>query len=102
MYWCGRKDSNLHALASASPSSWCVCQFRHFREVFPRTSYHRGWVVVVVGGLAGVAGAGVAGADDVGFGGGAAVPPTTELPPRWPMIDSASAPSMKSTAQTVV
>ena len=31
-YWCGRKDLNLHALASASPSSWCVCQFRHFRE----------------------------------------------------------------------
>src|SRR3954465_13192495 len=29
--WCGRKDSNLHALAGASPSSWCVCQFRHFR-----------------------------------------------------------------------
>ena len=30
--WCGRKDSNLHALAGASPSSWCVCQFRHFRK----------------------------------------------------------------------
>jgi hypothetical protein len=30
--WCGRGDSNPHALASASPSSWCVCQFRHFRE----------------------------------------------------------------------
>lgn len=29
--WCGRGDSNPHALASASPSSWCVCQFRHFR-----------------------------------------------------------------------
>ena len=28
---CGRGDSNPHALASASPSSWCVCQFRHFR-----------------------------------------------------------------------
>jgi hypothetical protein len=24
-------DSNHHALASASPSSWCVCQFRHDR-----------------------------------------------------------------------
>jgi hypothetical protein len=32
MFWCGRGDSNPHALASASPSSWCVCQFRHFRE----------------------------------------------------------------------
>src|SRR5579872_2460804 len=30
--WCGRGDSNPHALASASPSSWCVCQFRHFRK----------------------------------------------------------------------
>jgi hypothetical protein len=30
--WCGRGDSNPHALASASPSSWCVCQFRHFRR----------------------------------------------------------------------
>ena len=29
--WCGRGDSNPHALASVSPSSWCVCQFRHFR-----------------------------------------------------------------------
>ena len=32
MSWCGRGDSNPHALASASPSSWCVCQFRHFRN----------------------------------------------------------------------
>ena len=23
--------STPHALASVSPSSWCVCQFRHFR-----------------------------------------------------------------------
>ena len=30
--WCGRGDSNPHALASVSPSSWCVCQFRHFRK----------------------------------------------------------------------
>ena len=30
--WCERRDSNSHALASASPSSWCVCQFRHFRS----------------------------------------------------------------------
>ena len=25
-------DSNPHGIATASPSSWCVCQFRHFRE----------------------------------------------------------------------
>jgi hypothetical protein len=24
--WCGREDSNLHDLAIASPSSWCVCR----------------------------------------------------------------------------
>ena len=30
--WCERGDSNPHDLAIASPSSWCVCQFRHFRE----------------------------------------------------------------------
>jgi hypothetical protein len=30
--WCERGDSNPHVLANASPSSWCVCQFRHFRE----------------------------------------------------------------------
>jgi hypothetical protein len=30
--WCGRGDSNPHGIATASPSSWCVCQFRHFRE----------------------------------------------------------------------
>src|SRR5690606_1969558 len=29
--WCERGDSNPHDLAIASPSSWCVCQFRHFR-----------------------------------------------------------------------
>src|SRR5215475_15026737 len=31
--WCGRGDSNPHGIATASPSSWCVCQFRHFRAV---------------------------------------------------------------------
>ena len=36
--WCGRGDSNPHVLASASPSSWCVCQFRHFRVTCDRTS----------------------------------------------------------------
>ena len=30
--WCGGKDSNLHGIATASPSSWCVCQFRHHRK----------------------------------------------------------------------
>jgi hypothetical protein len=29
--WCGRGDSNPYGIATASPSSWCVCQFRHFR-----------------------------------------------------------------------
>src|SRR3984893_15154340 len=29
--WCGRGDSNPYDIAIASPSSWCVCQFRHFR-----------------------------------------------------------------------
>jgi hypothetical protein len=24
-------DSNHHGIATASPSSWCVCQFRHDR-----------------------------------------------------------------------
>src|SRR5213594_1404874 len=32
-WWCGRGDSNLHGIATASPSSWCVCQFRHYRTV---------------------------------------------------------------------
>jgi hypothetical protein len=26
-------DSNHHGIATASPSSWCVCQFRHDRAV---------------------------------------------------------------------
>ena len=30
--WCGRVDSNHHGIATASPSSWCVCQFRHDRN----------------------------------------------------------------------
>jgi hypothetical protein len=30
-FWCGRVDSNHHGIATASPSSWCVCQFRHDR-----------------------------------------------------------------------
>src|SRR5436190_14107634 len=55
---------------------------------------------------AGAVPAGPLGAGALGAGagaGGAAVPPTTELVvPRWPMIASASAPSMNSTANTVV
>jgi len=46
--------------------------------------------------------AGVAGAGAEAGGRGAAVPPTTELGPRWPMIARASAPSMKSTEHTAV
>ena len=33
-FWCGRGDSNPYGIATASPSSWCVCQFRHFRVRF--------------------------------------------------------------------
>ena len=29
--WCGSGDLNPDGIATASPSSWCVCQFRHFR-----------------------------------------------------------------------
>ena len=29
--WCGEEDSNFHGVAPASPSSWCVYQFRHRR-----------------------------------------------------------------------
>src|SRR6266567_1296267 len=37
--WCGGKDSNLHGIATASPSSWCVCQFRHHRIKLNRCFY---------------------------------------------------------------
>src|SRR5204863_5599914 len=37
--WCGREDSNLHGIATASPSSWCVCQFRHYRTVVWKPLY---------------------------------------------------------------
>ena len=30
--WCGSGDLNPDGIATASPSSWCVCQFRHFRK----------------------------------------------------------------------
>ena len=31
--WCGEGDLNPHEVALASPSSWCVCQFRHLRTL---------------------------------------------------------------------
>ncbi len=40
--WCAGEDSNLHALASASPSSWCVYQFRHLRLFFLFSSWRLG------------------------------------------------------------
>src|SRR5271170_367671 len=39
--WCGRVDSNHHGIATASPSSWCVCQFRHDRAKFSITRISR-------------------------------------------------------------
>src|ERR1700680_3715510 len=35
--WCGGVDSNHHGIATASPSSWCVCQFRHDRKTLETT-----------------------------------------------------------------
>jgi hypothetical protein len=57
-------------------------------------------VVYFVGAGAGVAGAGLVGAGTAGLaaGGGADVPLTTELPPRWPITESVNANSMNSTA----
>jgi hypothetical protein len=54
--WCGRVDSNHHGIATASPSSWCVCQFRHDRagceavceEDYRRLSLRRQYPRVVV------------------------------------------------------
>lgn len=34
--WCARMDLNHHVLAYASPSSWCVYQFRHSRVIWYR------------------------------------------------------------------
>src|SRR5687767_9194630 len=53
---------------------------------------------------AGVAGGCCAAGDEVGVCcvSGAARPPTTDPGPRWPMMPSASAPTMNSTAQMVV
>src|SRR5262245_25036865 len=111
--WCGRGDSNPHALASASPSSWCVCQFRHFRKERGLRKFYFGPVAPVApvagagavdDGAGVVAGAGVSGAfaGAPGTLGGGAEPLTIDPGPRCPMIASASAPSMNRTASTVV
>ena len=50
--WCGRGDSNPHTLASASPSSWCVCQFRHFRNEGESTTFY--FLTGAAGGVAAV------------------------------------------------
>jgi hypothetical protein len=39
--WCGRVDSNHHGIATASPSSWCVCQFRHDRPEKSAGKFYR-------------------------------------------------------------
>src|SRR5579864_4725874 len=38
---CGRVDSNHHGIATASPSSWCVCQFRHDRPATKTAVFQR-------------------------------------------------------------
>jgi hypothetical protein len=38
---CGRRDLNPHTLSGASPSSWCVCQFRHFRDEKLRQQHNK-------------------------------------------------------------
>jgi hypothetical protein len=89
--WCGRGDSNPHGIATASPSSWCVCQFRHFRKEGRRVEKRACAIRAVLKPplrmhyFAG-AGAGAAGAGAVGAGAGAgaagadagARPPTTD------------------------
>ena len=47
--WCGRGDSNPHGIATASPSSWCVCQFRHFRFWNPEPRTKNLFAVRVLG-----------------------------------------------------
>ena len=73
-----------------------------------RRGFGAGVAGVVVAGAAGAA-AGVAGVAagrwsgaGLAAGGGPAVPLTSDPGPRWPMIASASASTMKSTAKTVV
>ena len=91
---CGRGDSNPHDVATASPSSWCVCQFRHFREY-------------QLGGKTKVAArrySGVAASDSAGasIGAGPSSPLRTEPGPCWPMIARTIAPTMNSVPSTVV
>jgi hypothetical protein len=120
--WCGRGDSNPHDIAIASPSSWCVCQFRHFRDEDPRPpeggsdllrTYFGcgvagcggvGCVVGFVGAAGGATGPGVAGrgAADRAGGGGAGVPVMIDPGPRCPAIASTSANTMNNTARIVV
>ena len=89
--WCGSGDLNPDGIATASPSSWCVCQFRHFRVAVPMGRCRpakAGLYNYLVAGAGAVAGAGVvgAGAAGAGFdvaGAGPGVPLMTELvPPR--------------------
>src|SRR5262249_8082013 len=49
--WCGRGDSNPHGIATASPSSWCVCQFRHFRFRERPELFKPDWLVRLLGRL---------------------------------------------------
>ena len=111
---------NPDAPKSASPSSWCVCQFRHFRAEGRNKTITRAYFAGGVAGAAGVDAAGgvVGAADGVAAGavdrggvsgvsglaaaGGAGVPLTTDPVPRCPMMESASANSMKRTAATEV
>jgi hypothetical protein len=89
--WCGRVDSNHHGIATASPSSWCVCQFRHDRTAGKQSKvskssgqssrvksrYFEGAGGAGAGacgaGAAGCCGAGTAGAGAPGFAGAAGV-----------------------------
>ena len=111
--WCGRGDSNPHGLATASPSSWCVCQFRHFREerlllylrMFQSLTTHAYCGVEFVGGVAGAAGGGATGAAGTLAGaasGGAPNPPTTEPGPRCPHTANVSDNAMNSAANPAV
>src|SRR6266699_2006900 len=116
MRWCGRGDSNPHGIATASPSSWCVCQFRHFRvrvrsgyggpdKARPPYFFAGAGAALLVGtdGTPGATGAfvggTVAGVDGCVNG---VRPPSTELGLRLPMMPSASAPTMNRIAAIVV
>jgi hypothetical protein len=71
--WCGREDSNLHGVAPASPSSWCVCQFRHCRDrKSAAASLPYAPVPTIVDGARSGAGYGAAGGLGAGAGSGEA------------------------------